>query len=84
MNSDWTTLIPVAWGQNGSGFTNHPCDIERAQKLLKTALEQGVTFGDYCKAIEQWLNIHHATKGQAFIDDQMKKVRDLTHYFKAD
>lgn len=82
MSSNWVDKIPGAFGCEDKKFAGHPCDIDRAVKLIEAANEQGVGFNEYCQTIHDWLNRNCGQLGSAFIDEQMEKVRSLESYFR--
>lgn len=52
---DWKRQICVCFGKLDYKFASHPSDRERAAKVLGTAIEQGVSYKEYCKEIKDWL-----------------------------
>ena len=82
---NWEKYIVGCFSEDRK-FASQGHDIQRAQEMLITALQQGVGYKEYCTTIKDWLrgqlanaNPHVAKKR---LEDEMKKVRKLSTYFQ--
>lgn len=84
----WKKQISGCFGKVDYKFANHPADRKRAAKMLDSAIQQGVSYKDYCKEIKDWLkrelrNANPQTT-KNLIKSEMAKVRKLSTYFDND
>ena len=78
----WKDKIAGAFGDTDKKFAGHANDSERAAELLEAANKEGVGFSDYLAGVEDWLNSQGCPRKH--IDEEMKKVNDVSSYLKYD
>ena len=82
---DWKKQIRGCFGNVDHKFANHPSDRKRAAKMLGDAIEQGVSYKEYCKGIKDWLRKQlqnaDAQTAKDILKSEMKKVRKISTYF---
>ncbi len=83
--ANWKKQISGCFGNVDHKFADHPSDRNRAAKMLADAMEQGVSYKDYCKEIKDWLKKQlqkvDAQTAQDLLKSEMKKVRKISTYF---
>ncbi|TLU81458.1 MAG: hypothetical protein FDX21_11550 [Chlorobium sp.] len=78
----WKDKIPGSFGSVDKKFAGHSLDSERAAELLEAAIKANVGFKKYLAEIENWLKAEGCSA--AHIQEEMKKVNDISRYFKQD
>ena len=83
--ANWKKQIGGCFGTVDHKFATHPADRKRAAKMLGSAIEQGVSYKDYCKGVKDWLKnkLQNADPQTAkdLLKSEMKKVRKISTYF---
>jgi hypothetical protein len=83
---NWENQIAGCFSVVDCKFASQYYDVERAREMLIAALQQGVGYKEFCKAIRKWLRDQLATANSQVAKDrlkiEMKKVRKLASYFQ--
>ncbi len=83
--ANWKKQIRGCFGNVDHKFANYPSDRKRAAKMLGDAIEQGVSYKEYCKGIKDWLRKQlqnaDAQTAKDILKSEMKKVRKISTYF---
>lgn len=79
---NWKDKIPGSFGSVDKKFAGHALDSERAAELLEAANKADVGFKEYLTEIENWLKSVGCS--DAHIQEEMKKVKDISRYLKYD
>ncbi|MFA5261562.1 MAG: hypothetical protein WC450_10065 [Candidatus Omnitrophota bacterium] len=80
---DWKELIPGCFGVADGIFAGHVCDIERAREMLIAAFNQKViSWNEFEAPIRVYLM--KKTQNLQHVDEQLKRLKELTNYFPHD
>ena len=86
MNKLWTEMIRQTF-MPSHNFCGHPTEIGFAQKMLAAVFEGKVSYGDYCKEMDEWIENTAPSFGgdmtlrEEHISTQKKRVRNLESFF---
>ena len=75
----WKDKIPGTFGSKDKLFAGQYNDCSRASKMLAQANSEKVSYEEYLKEIQNWLEAEGCTSDH--VTAEMKKVRELNSYF---